>query len=200
MLARVGPTELLVALVAVREAPGMSGKPGVFQGGHAGRAATNGAGESHYFETNAHGVGKAEFRLPLDFEAVAVGRDRIQAPRTKPILAGLTEIRNSAGLKERFGDSDHELKIADGKWKFERANDNPGGSKERGASTVQFLVSGEHVKERSGAIAEIIQGCADFTERVWLDARRALVFFAHPVPIWLRRISGVSVRCRSRGA
>jgi hypothetical protein len=119
VLAGVGPTELLTALVAVAEAPGVSREPGVFESGCSGVATPGRAREGYDLKPDPNRVGKSELILTIVLEAIAFAGDTVQAPGAEPILASRAQFGKRPRLEQRFSDSGHQQIITDRGWQVE---------------------------------------------------------------------------------
>ena len=85
MLTGVVPAQVLAALSAQAERPGMIRKPGVVESRLAGLAATQRLQEGNDLEANSVGIGKGELVLSSVFEAIAFVGDPVVAPNAEPI-------------------------------------------------------------------------------------------------------------------
>ena len=85
ILAGIKPAEVLVALIALAEGPGMSWKPGILKRCYSGLGATECLRECDDPEGDAIRVGKGELVFAFIFEAVLIDSDTVQTPGTKPV-------------------------------------------------------------------------------------------------------------------
>src|SRR5690348_12169063 len=107
MFSGVVPTEMLTAGCALAKGPRVAWKPGVFEGRHAGLAASVDDREGHDVEPQAVRVAKAELVFAVVFEPVPFIGNPTQARGTKPVPFGISNRHCGPGVHGRLAEGRH---------------------------------------------------------------------------------------------